>query len=162
MNGKLENGMAGANVVAVMEIGRELPGVVDIDAVMAAHVHDAAFRRIDFDQKMKAGKVFVFVGQSKVCMFAAADNESVRPVEREFLSLVRPSDDSQCDTHAVNGIAALITILGDEASDGVRDPSFAKAVTGGDVEGGLADSPMFDDFQRQLGVARLRAQPGER
>ncbi len=100
MNGQFKRRMPGADLVAIVEVGGEDPGAVDVNAVVAAHVHDSAFRRIDFHHEMNAREIFVFAAQPKMGVPGPADEKGVGTVERKNLSLVRAGDDLERYPHS--------------------------------------------------------------
>src|SRR5438105_995413 len=61
--GHLQDGLAGPDLIAVVQVGALDAPAVDVGAVAAAHVHQAALRRVDFDEEMNPRKVPVLAGQ---------------------------------------------------------------------------------------------------
>ena len=101
LNMDAQDRVAGANLVAVLEIGRQDLLAVDEGAVVAPHVDEPAFGRVDFHHEMDAREVFVLGEKLEVRMLGAADQEGVVPIEGEFLPLVGTGDDRQDDAHGV-------------------------------------------------------------
>jgi WD40 repeat protein/tRNA A-37 threonylcarbamoyl transferase component Bud32/tetratricopeptide (TPR) repeat protein len=94
----LQDGQPAADLVAVLQVRRLHARLVDIGAVAAVQVGEAAVRRVDLDQAMHSREVIV-VGQREVRFGGAADEETLVPVEGEPTAKLGTGDDGQGDGH---------------------------------------------------------------
>src|SRR5437763_9191857 len=91
--------MAGPDLITVVEIAGIDLLAVEVSAVAAAHVHDAAARRIDLDEEVDAREILVLGRQLKVSAARSTDQERIMSREGELLPLVWAIHDSQRDAH---------------------------------------------------------------
>ena len=89
----LQRGVAGADHVAIVQVGRLDTLAVDVRPIAAGQVHQAAPGRIHLDQKMQPGEITIVLWQLKMSLSAASDNEAVVSAELETLALVVSAGD---------------------------------------------------------------------
>jgi hypothetical protein len=76
-----------------MEVNLSDSAAIDIGAVGAAHVDQAAVRGRHFDEEVESGEVLVLGRQLKVGPIGTADHEHIVFGEGERLALMRPGRD---------------------------------------------------------------------
>src|SRR5262249_61111133 len=103
-----QDGAAGLDLVAVLEVGVVDRLAVDEGAVVAAQVDQPAVRRVDVEQEVDAREVAVLARQPEVGQPGAADQDAVASADAERAAEVRPLDHFEGDEHgAPGGEAAL-------------------------------------------------------
>ena len=77
-DGHLQHGLAGLDRVAVVQVDALDPLAVDVGAVAAAHVHEAAVRRVDFHEEMDAREIAVLARQAEMGAPSSGRREKCR------------------------------------------------------------------------------------
>ncbi len=93
--------MARANLIAVLEVARQDTLAVDIGAIVAANVDEAAMGRIDLHHEMDAREIEIFFGQLEMGVPRPANQERVVAVECELGPRVGTGYDVERDAHGV-------------------------------------------------------------
>jgi hypothetical protein len=90
LNGHVQDGLTGPDLITVFEVARLDPGAVEVSAVAAAHVHQLAARRVHLDQEVHPREITVFQWQLEMGALRPAHKKQVMAGEREFPALVGP------------------------------------------------------------------------